>query len=167
MGARLARKRLQCEFRQLLKNPPEGIAAGPAKDNDLFTWEALITGPTDTAYDGGCFECTMKFPQDYPLNPPTMRFTKPLWHPNVYPDGRVCISILHAPGEDRFGYEKSCERWSPVQSVEKILMSVISMLAEPNPESPANIEAAKMWRADKECYSAKVHRDVRISLGID
>ena len=47
----------------------------------------------------------------------------------VYPDGRVCISILHAPGDDPLGYESSAERWSPVQSVEKILLSVVSMLA--------------------------------------
>lgn len=47
----------------------------------------------------------------------------------VYPDGRVCISILHAPGDDPMGYESSAERWSPVQSVEKILLSVVSMLA--------------------------------------
>ena len=49
--------------------------------------------------------------------------------PAVYADGRVCISILHAPGDDPLGYESSAERWSPVQSVEKILLSVISMLA--------------------------------------
>lgn len=49
--------------------------------------------------------------------------------PSVYPDGRVCISILHAPGDDPMGYESSAERWSPVQSVEKILLSVVSMLA--------------------------------------
>jgi ubiquitin-conjugating enzyme E2 G2 len=48
---------------------------------------------------------------------------------SVYADGRVCISILHAPGDDPMGYESSAERWSPVQSVEKILLSVVSMLA--------------------------------------
>jgi len=47
----------------------------------------------------------------------------------VYTDGRVCISILHSPGDDPLGYETSAERWSPVQSVEKILLSVVSMLA--------------------------------------
>ena len=60
------------------------------------------------------------------------RFTSKIFHPNIYPDGRVCISILHPPGDDPLGYEKSSERWSPVQSVEKILLSVMSMIAEPN-----------------------------------
>ena len=95
-----------------------------------------------------------------------MKFTSPLWHPNIYPDGKVCISILHAPGEDRFGYEKASERWSPVQSVEKVLMSVISMLAEPNDMSPANVEAAKLWRNDRKAFSERVDRDIRISLGL-
>ena len=47
----------------------------------------------------------------------------------VYPDGNVCISILHNPGEDPLMYEQASERWSPVQSVEKVILSVISMLA--------------------------------------
>jgi ubiquitin-conjugating enzyme E2 G2 len=78
----------------------------------------------------------------------------------------VCISILHAPGNDPLHYERSCERWSPVQSVEKILVSVISMLAEPNDESPANLDAAKCWREDRREYSRKVNLCVRQSLGL-
>ncbi len=60
----------------------------------------------------------------------------------MYPDGGVCISILHAPGIDPMGYESPSERWSPVQCVEKILLSVVSILAEPNPESGAHVDAA-------------------------
>ena len=59
----------------------------------------------------------------------------------MYPDGRVCISILHTPGDDPLGYETAAERWSPVQSIEKILLSVVSMMAEPNDESGANVDA--------------------------
>lgn len=99
-----------------------------------------------------------------------MRFTTPILHPNVYGKGdragEVCISILHT-GEDQFGYESSVERWTPVQSVETILLSVISMLAEPNPESPANIDAAKLLREDKAAFDELVRRDVRASLGLD
>lgn len=60
----------------------------------------------------------------------------------VYDDGTVCISILHPPGDDPVGYESAAERWSPVQSVEKIILSVVSMLAEPNVESGANVDAS-------------------------
>eukprot|EP00850_Spirogloea_muscicola_P015045 SM000112S23987 [mRNA] locus=s112:195875:196795:+ [translate_table: standard] len=59
----------------------------------------------------------MSFPSNYPNNPPSVKFTSEMWHPNVYPDGRVCISILHAPGDDPNGYEQACERWSPVHTV--------------------------------------------------
>ena len=99
----------------------------------------------NSTHDGHEAASTCAF-QDYPLNPPKMRFISKIFHPNIYPDGRVCISILHAPGDDPLGYETSSERWSPVQSVEKVLLSVMSMLAEPNCESPANVDAAKMWR---------------------
>lgn len=84
----------------------------------------------------------------------------------VYSDGRVCISILHAPGDDPMGYESSAERWSPVQSVEKILLSVVSMLAEPNDESGANVDAAKMWRENRDEFNSIAERIVRRTLGI-
>jgi ubiquitin-conjugating enzyme E2 G2 len=84
----------------------------------------------------------------------------------VYTNGVVCISILHPPGDDPNHYEHASERWSPVQSVEKILISVMSMLAEPNDESPANVEAAKMWRERREEYNDKVRANVRSMLGL-
>ncbi|KAJ1514506.1 Ubiquitin-conjugating enzyme E2 G2 [Coelomomyces lativittatus] len=134
-------KRLMNEYQSLKRSPPDGIYAEPVSDEQLFEWEAIIVGPPGTDYEFGVFTAVIKFPQDYPLNPPVLKFTCPMFHPNVYPDGTVCISILHAPGEDPNMYELSSERWSPVQSVEKILLSVVSMLAEPNVESGANIDA--------------------------
>ncbi|CAO3687006.1 unnamed protein product [Umbelopsis vinacea] len=92
-----------------------------------------------------------------------MKFVSEMYHPNVYPDGTVCISILHPPGDDKYGYEKASERWSPVHTVETILISVISMLSSPNDESPANIEAAKEWREDYPAFKKKVQRIVRRS----
>ncbi|RMJ21727.1 ubiquitin-conjugating enzyme, partial [Aspergillus sp. HF37] len=58
------------------------------------------------------------------------------------------------------------ERWSPIQSVEKILISVMSMLAEPNDESPANVEAAKIWRERRAEYEKRVRDEVRKGLGL-
>jgi ubiquitin-conjugating enzyme E2 G2 len=133
----------------------------------------------DTAFEGGIFTARLTFPRDYPLNPPQMRFTGRIFHPNIYADGRVCISILHPPGDDPNQYESSSERWSPVQSVEKILLSVVSMLAEPNDESGANIEACvgfpsvfephlcqKVWRANRPEFNRIVRQCVEESLGI-
>lgn len=84
----------------------------------------------------------------------------------VYPSGLVCISILHPAGDDPNHYEHASERWSPIQSVEKILLSVMNLLAEPNDESPANVDAAKMWRDRREEYDKKVKDAVRRSLGL-
>merc|ERR1719453_2107264 len=100
----------------------------------------------------------MKFPPDYPNQPPELRFTSEFWHPNVYADGKVCISILHPPGDDQFGYEAAEERWRPIHSVESVLVSVISMISSPNDESPANVDAAKQWRDDIEGFKKKVGR---------
>ena len=95
------------------------------------------------------------------------RWTKliPCYAHAVYPNGEVCISILHAPGEDSTGYESAAERWSPVQTPETILISVISMLSSPNDESAANIDAAKLWREDTKAFKRRCRKDVRSSLG--
>lgn len=84
----------------------------------------------------------------------------------VYANGVVCISILHPPGDDPNHYEQASERWSPIQSVEKILISVMSMIAEPNDESPANVDAARMWRERRPEFESRVKADVRKSLGL-
>jgi ubiquitin-conjugating enzyme E2 G1 len=111
-----------------------------------------------------------------------MRFETPIFHPNseccqledpenlqtnpflVYQNGEVCISILHPPEEDKYGYESAAERWSPVQTPETILLSVISMLSSPNDESPANVEAAALWRENTPEFKKRVRKCVRDSL---
>lgn len=97
-----------------------------------------------------------------------MTFKTPMFHPNskslfspifsVYPDGKVCISILHAPGADATSGETAAERWRPIHTVESILMSVISMLTEPNIDSAANVDASVMYRDKREDYNKKVRR---------
>eukprot|EP01104_Vermistella_antarctica_P007039 TRINITY_DN17773_c0_g1_i1.p1 TRINITY_DN17773_c0_g1~~TRINITY_DN17773_c0_g1_i1.p1 ORF type:complete len:167 (-),score=30.16 TRINITY_DN17773_c0_g1_i1:299-799(-) len=164
--ASTAFKRLMQEYKGMTESPVEGITAGPVSEENFFEWEVLIAGPDETPYEGGVFTATMTFPFDYPLTPPKMVFTCEMWHPNVYPNGEVCISILHPPGDDPNQYESRCERWSPVQSIEKILISVMSMLADCNDESPANVDAAKMWRDDRAQYDRLVQRTVEKSLSL-
>ncbi|KAG7303443.1 ubiquitin-conjugating enzyme E2 G1 [Plutella xylostella] len=133
---------LKKQLAELNKNPVEGFSAGLIDDNDIYRWEVLIIGPPDTLYEGGFFKAHLHFPKEYPLRPPRMKFVTEIWHPNIEKNGDVCISILHEPGDDKWGYEKASERWLPVHTVETILISVISMLADPNDESPANVDAA-------------------------
>ncbi|KAK8062931.1 ubiquitin-conjugating enzyme [Apiospora hydei] len=154
--ASTAHRRLLQEYRALTNNPPDGITAGPVSEDDLLQWEALIQGPEGTPFEGGIFPAELKFPKDYPLAPPTMNLPqRPRLHLHSAP-----------PGDDPNHYEHASERWSPIQSVEKILISVMSMLAEPNDESPANVEAAKMWRDRRAEYEQKVRDGVRRMLGL-
>jgi len=167
MSRAVALKRLMTEYKQLVANgAPDGMfTAGPVSEDDFFNWEAIIEGPKDTPFEGGVFLAKLTFPSDYPLSPFKMKFDPPLFHPNVYPDGNVCISILHT-GEDKTGYELASERWSPVQSVEKVILSVVSMLAEPNLESGANIDCCKLYRENKPEYERRVREHIRQQLGL-
>ncbi|KAG5735568.1 Ubiquitin-conjugating enzyme E2 G1 [Termitomyces sp. T112] len=156
---------LRRQLTELTKRPVEGFSAGLVDDDNLYEWEVLIIGPADTLYEGGFYKARLSFPPEFPLLPPKMRFITPMWHPNIYPDGVVCISILHAPGDDQYGYEDAGERWMPVHTVESILLSVISLLSSntPNLDSPANVDAAKQVRTDLDGYRKKVRRLARRS----
>jgi ubiquitin-conjugating enzyme E2 G2 len=77
-----ALRRLMAEYKQLTLNPPEGIIAGPINEENFFEWEALITGPEGTCFEGGVFPAKLIFPADYPLSPPKMQFTCEMFHPN-------------------------------------------------------------------------------------
>lgn len=146
-----AAKALAMELRGLQKEPLEGVVVKLAGESeDLFKWEVALFGPPDTIYTGGYFKAHLTFPDTYPFNPPKMTFLEPLFHPNVYQTGVICISILHPPGEDATSGERPEERWNPTQSVKTILLSVISLLNEPNTSSPANVDASVAYRAWKE-----------------
>uniref|UniRef100_A0A7S1D0U9 E2 ubiquitin-conjugating enzyme n=2 Tax=Cyclophora tenuis TaxID=216820 RepID=A0A7S1D0U9_CYCTE len=159
-GTELLRRQLN----DLAKNPIDLVSVGLVDESNVYEWEILIMGPDGTLYEGGFFKAKLAFPDDFPNMPPTMTFVSEMWHPNVYEDGRVCISILHPPGEDEFNAQESAdERWRPILGVEQILMSVISMLNDPNDESPANLDAAVMWRNDRQAFKKKVRQVVRKS----
>ncbi|XP_054160579.1 ubiquitin-conjugating enzyme E2 G1-like [Oppia nitens] len=151
------------QLNELKKNPVSGFSAGLVDDSNIYKWEVWIMGPPDTLYEGGLFKALLDFPKDFPQRPPKMKFITEIWHPNIHTNGEVCISILHEPGEDSFGYEKANERWLPVHTVETILISVISMLSDPNDNSPANVDAAKQFRHDFNTFKKRVGQCVRKS----
>ena len=82
MAQSTAHRRLLQEYRSLTNNPPDGIMAGPVSEEDLLVWECLIQGPEGTPFEGGVFPAELKFPKDYPLAPPSMKFLCDMWHPN-------------------------------------------------------------------------------------
>lgn len=150
---------LRKQLKDISQNDELGASVGLEDDNNLFVWSVVFEGPTDTLYEGGFFKAILKFPHDYPNNPPEMRFLTKMWHPNIYPDGKVCISILHPPGTDEMNsHETADERWRPILGVEGILLSVMSMLNDPNINSPANIDAAVEYRDNFETYKKKVKK---------
>jgi len=152
-----ATKLLANTLKNILSDPVEGFAVELVDESNLFEWKIYIEGPKDTLYEGGVFQLTMKFPSDFPMSPPELRFMSDFWHPNVYRDtGLVCISILHPPVEDEMSGELASERWLPTQTVTTILLSVISLLNSPNFSSPANVDASVEWRNDPIGYKKKM-----------
>lgn len=98
-----------------------------------------------TDWEGGVYKLTMEFSDDYPAKPPKCKFTPPLFHPNVYPSGTVCLSILN---ED--------EDWRPAITIKQVLLGIQVMLNEPNPLSPAQREAYDIYMKDREEYNRRV-----------
>lgn len=94
---------------------------------------------------------------------PDFKFVRPLYHPNIYPDGRLCISILHPPGDDEMSGETAAERWSPVQRVETVLISILSLLDDAEVSSPANVDAGVMLRNKRSEYMDMVKKDLELS----
>lgn len=91
------------------------------------------------------------------------QFSRPLFHPNIYQDGKLCISILHAPGDDEMSGELASERWTPAQRVETVLLSIISLLDDGEINSPANVDAGVMLRDSPKEYEKRVAEDVEAS----
>ncbi|CAK8691838.1 ubiquitin-conjugating enzyme E2 C-like [Clavelina lepadiformis] len=125
------KKRLQQELMGLMMSAEKGVSAFPEGDN-LFHWVGTIEGPKDTVYEGLKYRLTLEFSSAYPYEPPTVRFHTPCFHPNVDEHGNICLDILK-------------EKWSALYEVRTILLSIQSLLGEPNNESPLNVQAADMW----------------------
>ncbi|KAI4279174.1 MAG: hypothetical protein L6R38_005101 [Xanthoria sp. 2 TBL-2021] len=157
----MAERILKNEFKALSQEKWVNVEL---QDDDILNWTiALIIINPDSLYYGGYFLATMKFPSNYPYSPPEFQFTHPLYHPNIYQDGKLCISILHAPGDDEMSGELAAERWSPAQRVESVLLSIISLLDDAETSSPANVDAGVMLRKDPEGFRKRVKQDVEVS----
>ncbi|EGD92837.1 ubiquitin-conjugating enzyme E2-34 kDa [Trichophyton mentagrophytes] len=158
----MAERILMNEYKSLVKEKWLNIELN---NDDIFNWDiALIVLNPDSLYHGGYFKGKIAFPRNYPYSPPQFRFTPSLWHPNIYDNGYVCISILHKPGEDEMSGELASERWSPAQRVESVLISIISLLDDAEVSSPANVEAGVQLRSNPAAYKKRVKAEVERSL---
>ena len=135
----MALKRIKKEFENIKTEPPSNCSAGP-KDEDLFFWEAVIMGPSDTPYEGGVFILDIKFPENYPFSPPVIYFKTRVYHPNIDTKGNICLDILK-------------KKWSPALTLSKVLLSISSLLMDPNPNDPLMPSIARIYKENMEEYN--------------
>lgn len=143
----MASKRITRELRDAQKDPPTNCSAGPRQD-DLFHWSSTILGPTESVYEGAVFQLDIRFPPDYPFKPPKIVFITKIYHPNVNSDGAICLDILK-------------DQWSPALTISKVLLSICSLLTDPNPDDPLVPEIAKLYKFKKEEYNKQAREWVR------
>jgi len=136
----MALKRINKELMDIGKDPPANCSAGP-EGNDLFKWQATLMGPPDSPYEGGVFFLDIQFPQDYPFKPPKVRFNTKIYHCNVNDKGGICLDILK--GE-----------WSPALTISKVLLSICSLLTDPNPDDPLVPAIAQIFKNDKNKHDS-------------
>ncbi|KAK3807754.1 MAG: ubiquitin-conjugating enzyme E2 2 [Benniella sp.] len=148
-----SRRRLMKDFKRLQSDPPGGISGAPCQDN-IMLWNAVIFGPSDTPFEDGTFKLALQFDETYPNKPPSVKFLSKMFHPNVYANGELCLDILQ-------------NRWSPTYDVAAILTSIQSLLHDPNPHSPANAEAANLYRENRKEYTRRVREIVETSWETD
>jgi ubiquitin-conjugating enzyme E2 I len=150
----LARSRLTSERKRWRKSHPHGFYARPAVNADgsmnLFQWKCGIPGKKGTPWEGGVYPLVLTFPEDYPNKPPKCAFSTPLFHPNIFPSGAVCLSIL---SEDK--------DWKPALTVQHILTGVQDLLDDPNAADPAQQEPFLLYTQDKVAYRRRIEEQAR------
>nr|GLL32488.1 ubiquitin-conjugating enzyme E2 20-like [Ipomoea trifida]GMD23053.1 ubiquitin-conjugating enzyme E2 20-like [Ipomoea batatas] len=156
-------KRLQSELMALMMSGDSGISAFPEEDN-IFCWKGTITGSKDTVFEGTEYKLSLAFPNEYPFKPPTVKFETACFHPNVDVFGNICLDILQVtaqlllinPGSYNIVVRCSLtcvilqDKWSSAYDVRTILISIQSLLGEPNISSPLNSQAAALWGNQEE-----------------
>ena len=136
-------KRLQTELRELEEGAVANCTCGPLSSDDFYRWHATIEGPSGTSFDGGLFELDINIPSSYPFRPPKVKFVTKIFHPNISPNGDICLDILK-------------ENWRPVLTIPNVLLSISSLLTDPNPDSPLDVDASHLYLQDREGYEKKV-----------
>ncbi|KAH7315723.1 hypothetical protein KP509_21G062500 [Ceratopteris richardii] len=156
----IARGRLAEERKSWRKNHPHGFVARPDTQSDgtvnLMLWQCNIPGKTGTDWEGGFFPLAIHFSEDYPSKPPKCKFPQGFFHPNVYPSGTVCLSILNEDSEWSF-----LQGWRPAITVKQILIGIQDLLDAPNPADPAQTDAYQLFIQDPVEYKRRVKQQAK------
>ncbi|TIB99139.1 ubiquitin-conjugating enzyme 2 [Wallemia mellicola] len=132
-------KRLHKEIRDLEKEPLVGISLEPKNPDKPYDWDAIIDGPEGSPYEDGRFQVAISIPNDYPFSPPQMRFLTTIYHCNINKMGSICLDILK-------------NKWSPALSLQKVMLSLSSLLTDCNTDDPLDIQIAKHYKDNKESH---------------
>lgn len=131
--------RINKELNEFKIDPPSNCSAGPVND-DLYKWEATIIGPEKTPYESGVFKLEILFPNNYPFKPPKIKFITRIFHPNINRYGNICLDILD-------------KQWSPALTINKVLLSISSLLSDPNADDPLDVRAAQLYNENREEFN--------------
>ena len=134
-----ALKRILKELDDFNKDPPANCFAGPINKNDMFNWQGGFIGPENSPYEGGIFILNIKFPTNYPWKPPKCTFVTKVYHTNINSRGNIFLDIL-------------MDQWSPALTIGKVILSILSLLTDPNPDFPADPDIAKVYKQNKTQY---------------
>lgn len=132
------RKRILKEINDVNVDPPESCSAGPVGD-DIYHWTATIMGPTGSPYAGGIFNLDIHLTDEYPYKAPNIKFKTPVFHPNIDKKGNICLDLLK-------------NNWSPALTITKLLLSICSLLTDPNPNDPLVPEVAFIYKTNKQQF---------------
>ncbi len=135
-------KRINADLNEILKNPPANCSAGPTDDNNIYEWQATILGPRDTPYQDGIFYLSIIFPSEYPFKPPIVKFITKIYHCNINSKGSICLDILK-------------NEWSPALTISKLLLSICSLMTDPNPDDPLVTEIAELYTNNRTLHDRK------------
>ncbi|GAA5995981.1 hypothetical protein JCM5350_006981 [Sporobolomyces pararoseus] len=133
----MSQKRIAKELTDLKKDTPPGVSCHPTSDDSIFEWDATIEGPPDSPYQGHLFKLHITLPPDYPFRPPKVSFKTKIYHSNVNTQGGICLDILK-------------NQWSPALSILKVMLSVASLLADPNPHDPLMPDIAQKYLKNRK-----------------
>jgi len=132
-------KRITKELADLTLDPPANCAAFLKDDHNIYEWGASIIAPDGSPYEKHKFFLDVVFPEDYPFQPPKVQFRTKIYHCNIANNGEICLDTLK-------------DQWSPALSTGKVLLSICSLLSDPNPSDPLVPEIARQYLHDRESH---------------